>query len=159
MTKKKKFIIGASILVVIIAILLLMRGCQQKQFPDSSGTKTTEQEKKLDFIPANANNENINIPGMTGLYMVSGQKKQIVDFYNPDTNNCYFKISLHLSDDTLIYESDYIEPSEHVIDIELTQELEKGIYKNSYLLYECFTLDDAKEPLNSAQVILEINSK
>lgn len=87
----------------------------------------------------------------------SGQLNQTVDFYNPAENNCYFQISLFLSDDTLIWKSDYIAPSEHITDITLHQELLKGLYPNCRLLYECYTLD-AKSPLNSGEMILEINS-
>lgn len=157
MTKKRKIIIGTIILVFILIIIFLMRGCRNDHIPDFK--ETLQSEKRLDFIPANTDNENITIPGVTGLFLSAGNKKQTVDFYNPSENNCYFKISLYLSDDTLIYQSDYIKPSEHITDIELSQVLEKGIYKNSYILYECFTLDDTKKALNSAQVLLELNSQ
>ena len=58
-------------------------------------------------------NQSISIPGMNGIYLKANQTKQTVDFFNPEENQCYFIISLYLSDGTLIYKSDYIEPGDY----------------------------------------------
>lgn len=89
--------------------------------------------------------------------MKSGQLEQKVDFYNPDENNCLFLISLYLSDDTLIWQSDLIRPSEHITQITLKQKLQRGLYRNCRLVYDCYTLDE-KNILNGGQVKIEINS-
>lgn len=157
--KKKRCIIGIILLVVLVIILLLcLRSCHNEPLPDDT-EPTTEETKSLDFVPADSSQESITIPATTGLNMAAGQLKQSVDFYNPDENNCYFKISLYLSDDTQLYQSELIEPSEHILDITLNQELEKGIYQNCRLTYDCYTLDETMTPLNSGDVILEINAK
>ena len=95
---------------------------------------------------------------MNGIYLKANQTKQTVDFFNPAENQCYFIISLYLSDGTLIYKSDYIEPGEKITDIELLQTLKKGVYKNCTLNYDCFTLTN-KSRLNGSTVKLEINSQ
>ena len=89
--------------------------------------------------------------------MKSGQLQQSVDFYNPEQNACYFVLSLYLSDDTLIFQSDFLAPGEHISEIMLNQALQRGVYGKCRLVYECFTLDN-KCALNTGEVILEINS-
>lgn len=156
--KRKRCIIGIILLVIlIIVILLCLRSCHNESPPDD--TNTTEESKSLDFIPADESQNTISIPAVSGINMVAGQLEQTVDFYNPDENNCYFRISLYLSDDTLLYQSELLKPSEHILNITLNQELEKGIYKNCRLAYDCYTLDESMTPLNSGDVILEINAK
>lgn len=90
--------------------------------------------------------------------MRAGQLEQTVDFYNPEDNNCFFVLSLYLSDNTLIYESDMLAPGERVKNITLYQPLERGIYGNCKLVYNCFALD-GETPLNGSNVVLEINSQ
>lgn len=157
--KKKRCIIGIICLVILlIVILLCLRSCHNESPPDDTAT-TAEESKSLDFIPTDDSQDTISIPAASGMNMAAGQTTQTVDLYNPDENDCYFQISLYLSDDTLIYQSDLIEPSEHILDIELLQELDRGVYKNCKLSYNCFTLDDTLTPLNNAEVILDIYSK
>lgn len=152
---KKKYITIAVILVFLIFLIFcLCRSCEQ-----SPSDNTSEPEKTLEFIPADErDSDNITIPGITGLNMKSNQLNQTVDFYNPDSNLCYFKISLYLSDDTLIYQSDYLNPSEHITEITLHQALRRGIYKNCRLVYQCYSLIDRSE-LNSGEIKLEINAQ
>lgn len=152
---KKKYITIVVILVFLIFLIFcLCRSCEQ-----SPSDNTSEPEKTLEFIPADErDSDNITIPGITGLNMKSKQLKQTVDFYNPDSNLCYFKISLYLSDDTLIYQSDYLKPSEHITEITLHQALRRGIYKNCRLVYQCYSLTDKSE-LNSGEIKLEINAQ
>lgn len=140
---------------MVVIIVLLLRSCYFNNM-QSDITSSTEP-KTLDFTPYNNNNETITIPGVDGLSLKSGQLKQQVDFYNPSQNKCYFKISLYLSNDTKVWQSDYLAPSEQISEITLNQKMERGLYKNCRLLYECFSLND-KSPLNSGNVKLEINS-
>ncbi len=159
--KRKWYIIGAlMIIALVIAIILLLRSCNGGIPPDTPSeiTQSTTSDKELDFTPAGDNDRRIQIPAVTGLYMRAEQLQQMVDFYNPKENNCYFVISLYLSDDTLIYKSDMIAPGEHITDITLLQELQRGIYRNCRMVYNCYSLDSKKQ-LNGSDVILEINSK
>lgn len=152
---RKKYITIVVILVFLIFLIFcLCRSCEK-----SPSGNTSEPEKTLEFIPADErDSDNITIPGITGLNMKSNQLNQTVDFYNPDSNLCYFKISLYLSDDTLIYQSDYLKPSEHITEITLHQALRRGIYKNCRLVYQCYSLTDKIE-LNSGELKLEINAQ
>lgn len=154
--KRKRLVIAFLIIGAVIIIILCLRGCQNDPEPEPT---IPDESKSLDFVPATKNENNITIPAVTGLNMVAGQIQQTVDFYNPETNRCYFQISLYLSDDTLLYKSDYIEPSEHILDIALNQFLEKGLYRNCRMVFDCFAMDNEKSPLNSGEIIIEINSR
>lgn len=159
-TRKKLFYI-LSLIVLIVIFLIGLKCCYSK--PDSLKSsldtiQTETTDKYLEFEPAADNPINsITIPGVTGLSMKSDQLQQKVDFFNPEENNCYFVISIYLSDDTLIYKSDYLAPAESITKITLLQTLQKGTYKNCRMVYNCYTLD-GKAALNSGTVIFEINS-
>lgn len=154
--KLDKRITGVLLLAAVVVIILLLRSCGT-----GAGTvpmDNTQPKNTLDFTPAGERQDNtITIPGITGITMKSGQLQQTVDFHNPEQNACYFVLSLYLSDDTLIYQSDFLEPGEHITEIMLNQALQRGVYGKCRLVYECFTLDN-KCALNTGEVILEINS-
>ena len=147
------------LIVIILVLLLVLKFCGKSTTPPSGDTsQTTSTTKPLDFIPAvDSSADSINIPAVTGLNLKSGQLQQKVDFYNPKENQCYFIISIYLSDDTLIYKSDYLAPAETITEISLLQALQKGVYKNCRIVYSCYTLD-SKATLNSGNVKIEINS-
>lgn len=150
------------LIIVIILILLLFKCCSSNRGtepPPSDNTRTSEPNKTLDFIPAEGNeNGIITIPGYAGIIFQHGTLNQNTDLHNPETNNCLFVISLYLSDDTLIFKSDYVKPGETLSEITLLQTLEKGIYKNCKLVYNCYSLD-GKTQFNGSNQTIEINSK
>lgn len=154
--RKMNVIIVLLAAFIILILLLLLRSCQSGKPPPNVNDTTTES-KTLDFVPNNETSQSIIIPGVNGINLKSNQLKQKVDFYNPAKNNCYFRITLYLSDDTLIWQSGLIKPSEHITEITLNQKLQRGLYSNCRLVYDCYTLDE-KSPLNGGQVKLEINS-
>ena len=147
------------LIIVIILMLLLFKCCSSNRGtePPPSDTTSTTENKTLDFVPAGDASDSITIPAVTGLNLKSGQLQQKVDFYNPKENQCYFIISIYLSDDTLIYKSDYLAPAETITEITLLQTLQKGTYRNCRIVYNCYTLDN-KATLNSGDVKIEINS-
>lgn len=147
--------------VVILVILIISLRCCNSSTPPPSGTDSTTEsttDNELDFVPAGDNNGRIQIPAVTGLNMRAGQLEQTVDFYNPQENTCYFVITLCLSDDTEIYKSDMLAPGEHITAITLSQELQRGLYRNCRMIYNCYALD-GKTKLNGSNVVLEINSQ
>lgn len=149
------------LIVVILVLLLLLKCCSNKAntlSPSEDTNQTTSADKTLDFIPAvDTLSNSITIPAVTGINLRSGQLQQKVDFYNPKENQCYFVISIYLSDDTLIYKSDFLAPTDTITEINLLQTLQKGTYKNCRMVYNCYTLD-SKATLNSGDVKIEINS-
>lgn len=154
---KKKYIIALILLFVAVIILVwLFYVCQSHKTNPTADTTTTES-KSLDFTPYNNTADTITIPVIDGLNLKAGQLQQQVDFCNPSQNKCYFQISLFLSDGTLMWKSDYIAPSAEISEITLYKELQRGLYKNCRLVYDCYSLNN-KSQLNSGEVKLEINS-
>lgn len=113
-------------------------------------------------------NPNISIPGYESLDFKAGRKKQSVNFYNPEENTCYFRISLVLKQrdgagseavarEETLWTSELIEPGEEVGSITLNKELESGEYP-AILKYECFSLKD-ETPLNGSNVELTLKVK
>ena len=100
-----------------------------------------------------AYSSDISIPGYEALYFTAGETAQSVSFFDPDTNPCFFRLTL-TADGADIWTSEYISPGETVSEIDLTKPLPKGEYP-AVLHYECFSLDD-KTPLNGADIELII---
>lgn len=158
--KLNKFL--AAFLIAILALGTLI-GC-------SGNSVGNADNPKKDYSNI-VENPNIAIPGYESLEFKAGKEKQSVDFYNPDENTCFFRISLVLKDETdtangeegnageetVLWTSDFIEPGEHVKSIKLSKELESGEY-SAILKYECFSLKD-ETPLNGARVEVMIHVK
>lgn len=58
----------------------------------------------------------------------------------------------------MIYKSAMLAPGEHITAITLSQELQRGLYRNCRMIYNCYALD-GKTKLNGSNVVLEINSQ
>jgi hypothetical protein len=93
----------------------------------------------------------IAIPGFDRLTMKAGETKQEVTLYNPQQNECYFVLSMYLSDGAEIFHSSKLAPGETLDSIELTRPLEAGTYEGVTLRYTCYAFDDLK-PLNGADI-------
>lgn len=105
------------------------------------------------------NPDSISIPGYEAITLKADALEQILSFKNPAQNVCYFKMTLLLEDGTVLWESGYVEPGGTSDPVVLTRVLEKGSYPNSILKYQCFTLDEAKSPLNGAETKLTLRVK
>lgn len=146
---------------LILIMMCYLTGC----LSDTVG-KTDKPKKDYSNI---VENPNIAIPGYESLDFKAGKKKQSVNFYNPEENTCYFRISLVLkenggsetgsegdADEDILWTSDLVKPGEEVKSIKLDKELDSGDYP-AILKYECFSLKD-ETPLNGSNVelILEV---
>ena len=158
---KRKMNIILMVFLTTLMALGILTGCSR----DSGGSADKLKKDYSNIVE----NPNISIPGYESLDFKAGKTKQSVDFYNPDDNTCFFRISLVLKDETdtangeegnageetVLWTSDFIEPGEHVKSIKLRKELESGEY-TATLKYECFRLQD-KTPLNGSNVELTLN--
>lgn len=168
MKRKKNIVYGIFLILIMMSYLT---GC----LSDTVG-KTDKPKRDYSNIEMNPN---ISIPGYESLDFKAGKKKQSVNFYNPEENTCYFRISLVLKADDgtgtdkasgddeakkteesggadeaekVLWTSELIEPGEEVKSIEISKELESGEYP-AVLKYECFSLKD-ETPLNGSNVEL-----
>lgn len=154
MKYKRLIAIISLIVIVIVALFLILRACNYN--PGYTEPTDESTSKPLDFTPIGESNR-ISIPAVTGLAFNAGSIHQMVNLHNPSENFCFFIISIYLSDGTLIYQSDYLAPSERLTEIELNQVLRRGIYRNCRMVYSCYSLDN-KSPLNSGETIIEITA-
>ncbi len=142
-----------AVLLIVMLSPTTLSGC-------SVGAAETADKPQKDYSNI-VENPNISIPGYESLDLKAGTKKQTVDFYNPEENTCFFKVSLVLkggggdAKEDVLWTSNYIEPGEHVNSIELSEELTSGAHA-AVLKYECFRLID-ETPLNGSEIELILN--
>ena len=156
MMENKAIRIGLAILAFVVVIGgaygIIRKG--EKSSPPTAGTGAENQAEEASAWL----DERIVIPGTDVLELKAGERKQIVNFYNPENNKCYLKVCLLKEDGKVLYQSELIAPGETVNEIELKNTLSKGTYENAMLKYECFAMDEGKTPLNGAELALTIQS-
>ncbi|MDO5346710.1 MAG: tRNA (uracil-5-)-methyltransferase [Lachnospiraceae bacterium] len=103
------------------------------------------------------NTDTIDIPGYGSITLKADDAKQTVNFYNPEQNTCYFRISLLLSDRTEVWQSGLVEPGKGIYSITLKETLPAGEYEDAVLKYECFAMNDEQTPLNGSEIKLTLN--
>lgn len=154
MKKNRKKIIGLSLIITIVLISIGVFLRQDSTFNlETEGQKWTG--KKEDTTKKES--ESIAIPGFESLTFVKNERKQSVNFYNPDINNCYFKLSILLPDGKKIWESKYIEPGDGIYEINLDRTLEEGEYDGAILKYECYTMDSVQTALNGSEIKFKLS--
>lgn len=105
-----------------------------------------------------SDSDSIAIPGFSELSFVANERNQQVNFFNPEVNDCYFKLTLLTENGETLWTSDLIEPGKGLYSIELLQDLPEGQHDNAVLKYECFTLDEDQSPLNGSEINLTIQA-
>ena len=120
----------------------------EASLPEGSGQKQNETSAQ----------GSIAVPGTEKMIFKADQKKQEVNLYNPGKNDCYFKISILLEDETLLFQSGLISPGKGLYEIETKEALSEGEYQNSILRYECFSQDENLTPLHCAEIKFTIQS-
>ncbi|MFZ3130163.1 MAG: hypothetical protein WA125_03435 [Desulfosporosinus sp.] len=104
---------------------------------------------------AGGSDDSIAIPGFEKIAMKAGQAKQAVNFYNPEKNSCYFRISLVLADGTELFRSGMIKPGQTIGTIDISRSLEVGTYEDAVLQYDCYTIEGL-QPLNGSKTVLNL---
>lgn len=154
MNKRQKVIGG--FLIVVLALFIgryaFFNGANSLFGVDSSAVDWDGAKEKQ----KNTAEEAIRIPGFTQLTFDAQTTKQHVNFYNPEENDCYFKLSLMDAQGERLWESDLLEPGKGLYEIELSTALSEGSYENAVLKYECFTYDENQSPLNGSEINLTI---
>lgn len=100
----------------------------------------------------------IVIPGFAQLTLKAGVVEQNVKLHNPKENDCYFIISILLSDNTEVYQSSLIAPGSSLTKIKLSKTLKPGIFEDSILRYSCFDFKTL-QALNGANTKLTLEVK
>lgn len=156
MKSKRKTIVILILLLLLFgsAIYLYYHSHQKPKIPDNLIEDDNADNWKGDKDLYNPQSEvpMIDIPGITSLVFQPDTTNQKVNFYNPETNDCMFRMTLNV-DGKQYWQSGYCAPGKGYYDIELTEPLESGTY-SAYLLVECFKEDGTR--LNGANVEFEL---
>ena len=138
MTKRRHWLFYALlILIIIILIIALLFSCGKKTDSGNydSNAIVWDGEKRLPQ-PTVDGKPGIATPGFSELVFISNQYEQQVNFYNPQVNNCDFKMLLY-ADGELLWESEMVEPGKGFHDIEINKKLPSGEYEGK-LSFQCY---------------------
>ena len=147
-------IVLCALLVAAIAVIavLMLRKDKPEEVPSVIGGG--EPIPEAQNVPKDVGNT--HLPAYGGLTFTAGTKEQDDVLQNPGENTCLLRISLILADGTTVYQSELVKPGYYTKPITLIAPMERGIYRDVTMLYECFTDDEAQTPLNGATTKLDI---
>ncbi len=165
---------AAKIILIAAAVVLLVGGGVfagmnwNTWFGEPTEPQTTAAEPELDtsaedwtgersVYTGEKNTDTIDIPGYGSITLKADDAEQTVNFYNPEQNTCYFRMSLLLSDRTRLWQSGLVEPGKGIYSITLDQTLPAGEYEDAVLKYECFAMNEEQTPLNGSEIKLTLN--
>jgi len=156
-SKSRVVIIAVAIVFIILAIaaVFLLKGNNDA----GGGYRPTLPEIQLngdDGFVENTAQQGIELPATNGLVFDGGTTTQSVNFYNPEKNQCVVTVALYLADGTLLYESDYLRPSDIVQTIEISRELKVGLYKGALMVYNCYSMTEPYVPVSRCEFPIEI---
>ena len=157
MNKNRRYLVFGVIISLVLSLILLLVQCHSEpgsvntlgQLEADEGAVNWEGEQSLAAPQAP---KTIAIPGFSKLSFVAGQLQQRVNFYNPESNNCLFLMSLYVEDE-LYWESGYVEAGKGYYSIELFNPIPVGLY-DAELRIQCFR--ESGEALNSARVTFDL---
>lgn len=150
---QKPVIVLLTVAVVLLAaILALTVNRPQKQQAKLPNGEEIQQSGPVEKKP-----DSIAIPGYEGINLKADSKEQEIGFPNPAQNTCYFQISLILEDGTTLWQSELVKPGEISESITLNEPLAAGVYPNSLLKFDCYTMDGSMRSLNGAATKMTIH--
>lgn len=152
MTVKKKLPVIVLSVLLLAALAVIAVLVAQRNAPTVIGGG--EPIPEAQNVPKDVGNT--HLPAYGSLSFKAGTKEQETVLQNPGENSCLIRISLILSDGTTIYQSELVEPGYYTRPITLVAPMERGIYRDVTMKYECFTDDEAQTPLNGATTKLDI---
>lgn len=155
MLTHKKVFLKALQIMTLLCLFFTVTSCSKGETGTVSAGSDIDftfeaEQTKADTGPSIT--AGIEIPGYDTLYIDYGSTTMEGDFFNPDANNVYFRISFYLADEEeAFYQSNLIAPGQHLYKLEMAKTFEKGIYDMS-IVYETYTTDDNFTPRNGANV-------
>ena len=160
MNEKKKKVSPLTIILcilLVVAVLVIVKLSSAPPPPEDNIPTVIgggEPIPEAQNVPKDVGN--IHLPAYGGLTFTAGAKEQDDVLQNPGENSCLIRISLILADGTTIYQSELVKPGYYTKPITLIAPMERGIYRDVTMKYECFTDDEAQTPLNGATTKLDI---
>lgn len=127
--------------VTLVLIFLLYMGIEDSE----NNSTAVKWNGKQETEKVRTEVHYIEIPGITGMVFKANETFQRVNIHNPETNDCQMVFTLIINNKEY-WKSGKCNPGYGYYELELSEQLEAGIY-NASLLYECFRNGNA---LNSA---------
>lgn len=153
MKSKRKILVILTLLLLFFGSAIFLYYHHFHQKPDAPDNLITDEsadnwQGNKDLYKPQSDVPMISIPGITSLVFAPDTVNQKVNFYNPEENDCLFRMTLYI-DGKEYWQSGYCAPGKGYYDIKLDEPIEAGTY-SAYLLVECFKEDGTA--LNGANV-------
>lgn len=156
---KKILLLTVTCILFVTALFLVLRSCSKEQ----NNTPLSEDINAVDILSSDTvivSDDYIAILGFERLIAYSERSNIDCNIYNPERNNCYFKVNVTVEGIGDIFSSGLIAPGKAIYRIELSEPLSEGEY-SSTITYYCYTFDEGKTPLNGATThfVLEVKNE
>ena len=156
MEKRYKLLVAVLLIIIIALLILLLKQCGK---PAEVGPGLYEDPNAVDIREQDAQKGgtgNIAVPGFEKMTVKVGATTQDIWIYNPKKNNCLFVASIILPDGKTVYKSGYIAPGKAIYKAKFTQQIRAGIYENTVLQYDFYTLEGTAAGGTKAYFTLEV---
>lgn len=108
MKRKKSFLIIICFALLLLFAFIFFFGRQGKiDNPLLPIDELAEKWKGNQDLPSGGENQEIDVPGFKTLVFRANQTSQKVNFYNPEENECLFKLKLYANDKQLWESANY----------------------------------------------------
>lgn len=155
-TKNKKSFIAIILVVIIVAVIISLCFYSQKRSKDTApDIPEISFDGDIGYSTKQSDND-VVVHATTGFSFAADSLNQEVNIENPAQNTCEFVVSIYLGDGTMLYQSERIRPGDCVTDIQITQTLKMGIYKNSVIAYRFYNADDSNTVISQCEFPIEI---
>lgn len=146
------------LLLLVIALIISLYNCEDEKPTIKEllpiDNLTEEWTGKQNLPGKKGSNEKIEIPGISSLCFEAGNTKQLVNFYNPNSNeDILFLMSLHINESEIWKADGLCSSGKGYYEITLNESLEVGEYE-AYLLIECYRTDGTR--LNGAKIEFQL---
>lgn len=151
--KKTQKRLGYAMILLGLAVVLLalLHSCGGEEVPQRQ-FEFEENQETLATEPAAMDTPSISIPGFKTLTIPAYTTSVSAHLYNPESNPCYFEISITLKGgEQEIYKSKLLAPGTDLYTITLSQGVAAGTYE-AVLCYNTYSMDGNFTPMNGAQV-------
>lgn len=157
MKMNRRWLLFGVIIFLFCALILLLRCCNADTAPHNPCSGIEADEGAVNWEgnknPSDTKQEGaIAVPGFESLTFKANQVKQHVNFHNPETNNCFFLMTLYVEGKEY-WKSGYVEAGKGYYSIELYEPISAGEY-DAELLVRCFRSTGAE--LNSARIEFDL---
>lgn len=150
------YILMVCIMLIVAFVVLLWINYEVPTCNTVSSANTTSTSQPLKYASIKDLSQNkISIPALSNVTFKEGRNNQTLRLFNPKSNQCYFNISLELSNGTVLYRTGLLKPNDSITDISIYKRLQRGVYKDCVIKYDCYSLDN-KYILNNAAVKIDI---